>query len=481
VELKRPKRKEVFKMMTDPKSGDYLAWFFGTNEQTRGQMAYFLKHGCPVALRPQPNEKDTPRPFADFDAPPDFVRSCGSKTARKGKDIVELIKRARSRTDRTHAVLHRNSGDAKHLVRATRNPLEIFVVGIGHHFNNLFMTIQGNVSLILGATVGNHRHDRRFRRIERLVLSESMLTNDLLGIVIERGCYIDGQLQAHILDEIIAISDTAAMRQAFCGIEGPTRLAAGQSRRALRRFAGSLVFILQRLLNEIQEHTAFIIADDSADETENARLYKIMETVDRGQKLLSELRHYAGGSAPFVKRIGAETLAEVARVTCFGRRKDIRCHLNIDPDLDDVEMDGGWLYTILRRLYDNAAEAMPMGGDLFVEVKNHQGCSRRQQEEIGNGKPHIRLKLRDTGQGIGPEILTRIFDPFYTTKPSKIHSGLGLSVVDGLLQTTGGRIRVDSKPGQGTTFTIDLPAAESSGGLLNTNSGEVYKAREHVV
>ncbi|MEJ2477432.1 MAG: HAMP domain-containing sensor histidine kinase [Desulfobacterales bacterium] len=442
-------------MMTDPKSGDYLAWFFGTNEQTRGQMAYFLKLGCPVALRPQPNEKDTARPFADFDAPPDFVRSCGSKTARKGKDIVELIKRARSRTDRTHAVLHRNSGDAKHLVRATRNPLEIFVVGIGHHFNNLFMTIQGNVSLIRGATVGDHRHDRRFRRIERLVLSESMLTNDLLGIVIERGCYIDGQLQAHILDEIIAISDTAAMRQAFCGIEGPTRLAAGQSRRALRRFAGSLVFILQRLLNEIQEHTAFIIADDSADETENARLYKIMETVDRGQKLLSELRHYAGGSAPFVKRIGTETLAEVARVTCFGRRKDIRCHLNIDPDLDDVEMDGGWLYTILRRLYDNAAEAMPMGGDLFVEVKNHQGCSRRQQEEIGNGKPHIRLKLRDTGQGIGPEILTRIFDPFYTT--------------------------VDSKPGQGTTFTIDLPAAESSGGLLNTNSGEVYKAREHVV
>ena len=448
-------------MMTDPKSGDYLAWFFGTNEQTRGQMAYFLKLGCPVALRPQPNEKDAPRLFADFEAPPDFVRSCGSKTSRKGKDIVELIKRARSRTDRTHAVLHRNSGDAKRLVTATRNPLEIFVVGIGHHFNNLFMTIQGNVSLILGATVGEHRHARRFRRIERLVLSESMLTNDLLGIVIEKGCYIDGQLQAHLLDEIIAISDTAAMRQAFCGIEGPSRSAAGQSRRALRRFADSLVFILQRLLNEIQEHTAFIIADDSADEAENTRLYKIMETVDRGQKLLSELRHYVGGSVPFVKRIGAETLAEVVRVTCFGRREDIRCHLNIDPDLVDVEMDGGWLYTILRRLYDNAAEVMPKGGDLFIEVKNHHTSQHQQQKQNYSSKPHIRLKFRDTGQGIAPEILTRIFDPFYTSKPSKIHSGLGLAVVDGLLQTTGGRIRVDSTPGQGTTFTLDLPAAEN--------------------
>ncbi|MFY9705715.1 MAG: HAMP domain-containing sensor histidine kinase [Desulfobacterales bacterium] len=468
-------------MMTDPKSGDYLAWFFGTNEQTRGQMAYFLKLGCPVALRPQPNEKDDPRPFVDFEAPPDFVRSCGSKTARKGKDIVELIKRARTRTDRTHAVLHRNSGDAKRLVTATRNPLEIFVVGIGHHFNNLFMTIQGNVSLILGATVGEHRHDRRFRRIERLVLSESMLTNDLLGIVIEKGCYIDGQLQAHLLDEIIAISDTAAMRQAFCGIEGPSRLAAGQSRRALRRFADSLVFILQRLLGEIREHTAFIIADDSADEAENARLYKIMKTVDRGQKLLSELRHYSGSSGPFVKRIGAETLAEVVRVTCLGRREDIRCHLNIDPNLVDVEMDGGWLYTILRRLYDNSAEAMPKGGDLFVEVKNHQGCPHRQQEKIGNGKPHIRLKFRDTGQGIAPEILTRIFDPFYTTKPSKIHSGLGLAVVDGLLQTTGGRIRVDSKPGQGATFTLDLPAAEISSGLLNTTPVQAHEAQENVL
>ena len=444
-------------MMTDPKSGDYLAWFFGTNEQTRGQMAYFLKLGCPVALRPQPNEKDASRPFADFEAPPNFLCSCGSTTARKGKDIVELIKRARTRTDRTHAVLHRNSGDAKRLVTATRNPLEIFVVGIGHHFNNLFMTIQGNVSLILGATIGDHRHIRRFRRIERLILSESMLTNDLLGIVIEKGCYIDGQLQAHLLDEIIAISDTAAMRQAFCGIEGPSRLAAGQSRRALRRFAGSLVSILQRLLNEIQEHTAYIIADDSADEAENTRLYKIMETVDRGQKLLSELRHYAGGSVPFVKRIGAETLAEVVRVTCLGRREDIRCHLTIDPDLVDAEMDGGWLYAILRKLYDNASEAMPKGGDLFIEVKNHHTSQRQQQKRKESIKPYIRLKFRDKGQGIAPEILPRIFDPFYTTKPSKIHSGLGLAVVDGLLQTTGGRIRVNSTLGQGTTFTLDLP------------------------
>ena len=205
-----------------------------------------------------------------------------------------------------------------------------------------------------------------------------------------------------------------------------------------------------------------------------------METVDRGQKLLSVLTHYAGSSVPFVKRIGAETLAEVVRGTCFGERESIRCHLKIDPDLADVEMDRGWLHTILRKLYDNAAEAMPKGGDLFIKIKNHPGSPLQQQEEKGTGKPCVRLKFKDTGQGIAPEILTRIFDPFYTSKPSKIHSGLGLAVVDGLLQTTGGRIRVDSKPGQGTTFTLDLPAAENVGGRLNAFPVEAHEAIENI-
>ena len=124
---------------------------------------------------------------------------------------------------------------------------------------------------------------------------------------------------------------------------------------------------------------------------------------------------------------------------------------------------------------------MPKGGDLFIEVKNHHTRQHQQQKRKESIKPHIRLKFRDTGQGIAPEIIPRIFDPFYTTKPSKIHSGLGLAVADGLLQTTGGRIRVDSTPGQGTTFTLDLPAAEISGELLNTNSVEPHKAQEHVV
>ncbi|MFZ0131933.1 MAG: HAMP domain-containing sensor histidine kinase [Desulfobacterales bacterium] len=448
-------------MMTNPKTGDYLTWFFGTGEHARGQMANFLKQRSPVVFRPLPNGKNLPRPYVDFEPTIEFVSSGGPAAVRELKDIVELIKRARRRMDRSHAVLKRKSGQATHLVTAGRSALEVFLVGIAHHFNNLFMTIQGNVSLILGATVGDHRHDRRIKRLEQLVASESMLTNDLLGIVIEKGCNIDGQLQAHLLDEIIAISDTVAMRRAFCGLEGPARLTPAESRRALRRFGDSLILILQRLLTEIEEHTAFIMADDSADEAEKARLHKIMATIDRGQHLLNDLRYYCGGSVPVAKRIGTETLAEVVRVTCCGKREDIDCHLTIAPDCGAVEMDGGWLYIILQKLYDNAADAMPHGGDLFVEIENVMASRLRQKEKESCARSYVRLKFKDTGQGMAAEALPRIFDPFYKTKPEKFHRGLGLAVVDGLVQTTGGRIGVESIPGKGTTFTLDLPAAKS--------------------
>ncbi|MFZ0612224.1 MAG: sensor histidine kinase [Desulfobacterales bacterium] len=457
-------------MITDPKTGDDPAWVFGASEPAGGQVSDLLKQRCPVSYRPLPNGKNLPRQCVDFEPVTEFVRPDGSAAAGLGKDIVELIKRARSRTDLSPAVLNRGGGQAPHLVTAAQNSLEGFIFGIAHHFNNLFMTVQGNVSLILGATVGNHRHERRFKRLERLVMSESMLTNDLLAVVVQKGCYIDGQLQAFLLDEIIAISDTVAMRRAFCGLPGAPRLTPGASRRALRRFGDSLIRILQRLLTEIEEHTAFIIADDSANPTECTRLRKIMTTVGRGQKLLNDLKHYCGSSVPVAKRIGAATLAEIVRRTCCGKREDIDCHLIVAPNSGDIEIDGGWLGIILKKLYDNAAEAMPHGGKIWIEIENllPNRSGRQNENEAGNAA-YVRLQFKDSGPGMSADVAARIFDPFYKTKPEKIHNGLGLAVVDGLVQTTGGRIDVASTPGEGTMVTIDLPVAGISSNLFATN------------
>lgn len=440
-------------MFMDPKSGDYLAWFFCTREQTRGQMAHFSRQGCRLEHHLLSSQEDAAVPPEDFESvsqypPVDIIAHEDNK-----KDIVDLIKRARARTDRTLALMRRNMGQDGKATEAARNPLETFVGGFAHHFNNLFMMIQCNVSLIISTRGGEHRHQRRLKRIEKLVLSESMLTNDLLGIVIEKGCHIDEKLQAHLLDEIVAIADTLIMRQAFCSWDDTQSADTELPRTALKRLSSGLAGILHQLLNEIYEHTAFIIEDNSADVVENARLRKIMEAVAHGRKLLRELAGNTTGGKASGARIDLKTMTEILLGTCFQGRDNIRCHLDIKSDMNDVHVDRSQVAAILRELYDNAVAAMPQGGVIFLTIENHQSVSKTKHD------PYVRLTFRDTGVGMPPDVITRIFDPFFTGTSLREGKGLGLTAVDGLLQSVGGNISVESIPGKGTVFTVDFPAA----------------------
>ena len=437
-------------MYTNPKSGDYLAWFFCTKEQTRGQVAHFCRQGClfdhqllaaPEDIVAVPEDRHTVSPYT--------VVVDTSRNQRQD-DIVERIKRARARTDRTLAVLRREAERHSDKGQTVRNPLETFISGFAHHFNNLFMAIQGNVSLILSTRRVKHRHRRRLKRIEKLVLSESMLTNDLLGIVVEKGCHVDQKLQAHLLDEIVAISDTLIMRQAFCAWDDTSSRRTKIPSKALQRLASGLSGIVHRLLNEIEEHTAYIIADESTDGLENARLSRIIKTVRSGRQMLIDL---TGQANPVDSRpVDPVTLAEIVMDTCLQGRKGTRCHVDITPDLAAVRIGKSQMDRILRELCNNAAAAMPRGGDIFVTVEKHRQKSRDRRGEW------IRMTVRDTGVGMTPEVSERVFDPFYRGPASHEGAGLGLTAVAAHLRAIGGRISVASTPGNGSVFTLDLPA-----------------------
>jgi signal transduction histidine kinase len=91
----------------------------------------------------------------------------------------------------------------------------------------------------------------------------------------------------------------------------------------------------------------------------------------------------------------------------------------------------------------NAIQAMPQGGKLHIKTQAHHD--------------HISIMMEDTGVGMSPEVLKQIFLPFFTTKDVGEGTGLGLSVVHGIVSSHGGSIKVDSTPGIGTTFEIQLP------------------------
>jgi PAS domain S-box-containing protein len=135
-----------------------------------------------------------------------------------------------------------------------------------------------------------------------------------------------------------------------------------------------------------------------------------------------------------------------------------------DPLLGLVKADPAQIEQAVINLAVNARDAMPQGGRLLISIDNvdlNEEMIRRNHLEVKPG-PHIRLIVSDTGVGMDSDILARIYEPFFTTKPKGKGTGLGLSTVYGIVKQSGGCIHVDSSPGHGTTFTVFLARAEGT-------------------
>ncbi len=128
-------------------------------------------------------------------------------------------------------------------------------------------------------------------------------------------------------------------------------------------------------------------------------------------------------------------------------------------DLGLVKVDQGQFEQVITNLVVNARDAMPGGGRVSIATKNvvQESTVMRGQDEMPPGR-YVAIEVEDTGCGIPQEIISRIFDPFFSTKEIGSGTGLGLSTVYGIVRQTGGFVNVDSKVGKGTRFTIYLPA-----------------------
>jgi two-component system nitrogen regulation sensor histidine kinase NtrY len=136
-------------------------------------------------------------------------------------------------------------------------------------------------------------------------------------------------------------------------------------------------------------------------------------------------------------------------------RASIQCHLQLDPKAGLVSADVDLLHRAISNLVLNAVDAMPAGGKLTLSTQSNDG--------------NVLIHVADTGDGLTPEECERIFTPYYT---SKTHgTGLGLAIVQSVVSDHGGRIRVYSTAGHGTTFVIELPARANNNGARPTEFG----------
>jgi len=149
-------------------------------------------------------------------------------------------------------------------------------------------------------------------------------------------------------------------------------------------------------------------------------------------------------------------------------KEGIALKQDLARDLPKIQGSPNHLEQVIVNLLTNAREAMPRGGVLRVSTTVHRPLltdDRMEEDRDGRRSSVIEhdmvgIQISDTGLGIPPEILPRIFDPFFTTKEQG--SGLGLSITYGIVREHGGTITVDSRPGEGSSFIIQVPISRES-------------------
>jgi len=152
-------------------------------------------------------------------------------------------------------------------------------------------------------------------------------------------------------------------------------------------------------------------------------------------------------------------LADLHRMIAQTFPATVECQVTTDPELWPVSADVTQLYQVLLNLAVNARDAMPDGGRLRIEARNTTiDAAHAQLNPEASSGPHVVIRVADDGPGIPPEIVQRIFDPFFTTKAEGSGTGLGLATVLQVVRAHGGFIDLRSNPGEGTQFTVYLPA-----------------------
>jgi two-component system, cell cycle sensor histidine kinase and response regulator CckA len=191
-------------------------------------------------------------------------------------------------------------------------------------------------------------------------------------------------------------------------------------------------------------------------------LRTIEDAAERGAALVRQLLAFARQQRlqPRVIELNAAVRGIVPLLTrLLGPR--VRLELALEEPGRRVRVDPGQLDQVVMNLAANAREAMPEGGRLRIATA--QAVVLRPEGEGPAAIPPGRyavLEVGDTGTGIPPEILPRLFEPFFTTRPERGGTGLGLATVQGIVAQSGGHITVDSRVGQGTVFRIHLPRHE---------------------
>jgi two-component system, cell cycle sensor histidine kinase and response regulator CckA len=265
-----------------------------------------------------------------------------------------------------------------------------------------------------------------------------------------------------------ASGEVAGLLLRFTDISAEKRLEAEVARlqkmQAIGQLAGGIAHDFNNLLMAISGAAEAVLERADCEHTTLDDVRQIRQSADKGAALARQLLAF-GRRQPLLPVVVAvnEVVRKLATslTSVLGNR--VRLRLELEEPGRQVHVDPTQLDQVLINLANNARDAMPSGGTLTVRT-GHLALYREQvlgTETMPPGR-YVTVDVEDTGEGIPPEILPLVFDPFFTTRRERGGSGLGLSTVQGIVRQSGGFVAVESVLGQGTTVRFWLPRHEET-------------------
>ena len=229
-----------------------------------------------------------------------------------------------------------------------------------------------------------------------------------------------------------------------------------QKLEAIGTLAGGIAHDFNNLLHGVFGYISLAKLKRNDQEKSIAALEEAEKALHLTVKLTNQLLTFSKGGKPVKKLIGLLPVIEAAaKFALSGSRSDY--HLAVDAELRQIDADEGQIGQVIQNLILNADQAMPEGGRVEVIARNVQPPGRGLPQGLKQGAPYVEISVKDSGVGIPEQYLTKIFDPYFTTKEKG--SGLGLATSYSIVKNHAGLIEVRSEVGKGTTFRVYLPAA----------------------
>ncbi len=279
---------------------------------------------------------------------------------------------------------------------------------------------------------------------------------------------LDSQEGSGVLVQILDVTAQHEAEQARVALEAQVRQK--QKMESVGHLAGGIAHDFNNLLTAIVGHASLLELDVAQDGPLRASVEGILAAAHRAAELTRQLLAFSRKQvlSPRPANIG-EIVTRMQGLLARTLGEDVRLTVDVAADLRPCAVDVGQVEQVLMNLAVNARQAMPDGGSLVIEVAN---VSLDEEEAAcrPGARPgaFVELSVSDTGVGMSASVQQHAFEPFFTTKPVGLGTGLGLSVVQGVVQQQGGIISVYSEEGLGTTFRILWPAVEGQAEALRS-------------